>query len=286
MLTRVGLAVAACFLFVQTAIAQQMAPQQQYPQQQYPQQQYPQQQYPQQQYPQQQYPQQQYPAQQPYTQYPAQPAQQPYAQQPYTQQPAQQPYAQQPYTQQPAQQPGLAPTAEPVVAGAPAAAGTYGRRGSMEAEGGLGLGFPTPSGADFDVLLGAGFHYFVIDGLSVGGALRIGYITGVGGVTVFQFIPGAQYHFTIPGSKIIPYAGAGLGFDYWSGGGSTYCGPYIGCASVSYSDTAFLLDVEGGVKFNLAPHMLIGAGIDIPIALHTGQNMAYLNAIGRFIYAF
>jgi hypothetical protein len=37
-----------------------------------------------------------------------------------------------------------------------------------------------------------------------GGTLRIGYIAGVGGVAVFQFVPGAQYHFTIPGSEIIP----------------------------------------------------------------------------------
>ena len=160
----------------------------------------------------------------------------------------------------------------------------------MEAEGSLGLGFPTPSGADFDVMFGVGFHYFVIDGLSVGGTLRIGYITGIGGATVFQFIPGAQYHFTIPGSKIIPYAGAGLGFEYWSvGGSSTYCDPYTGyCESLGggYSDTAFLLDLEGGVKFSITPHMLIGAGLDIPIALHSGQTMAYLNVLGRFIYAF
>ncbi len=155
----------------------------------------------------------------------------------------------------------------------------------MEAEGALGLGFPTPSGADFDVMFGVGFHYFVMDGLSVGGSLRIGYITGIGGATIFQFIPGAQYHFTIPGSKFIPYAGAGLGFDYWTVS-ETACGPYFGCVSASASDTAFLLDLEGGVKFNIAPHMLIGAGIDIPIALHTGENMAYLNVLGRFIYAF
>jgi hypothetical protein len=32
--------------------------------------------------------------------------------------------------------------------------------------------------------------------------------------------------------------------------------------------------------------MLIGAGLDIPIALHSGQTMAYLNVLGRFIYAF
>ena len=248
MLTRVGLAVAACLMFAHSAIAQQTYPPQTYPPQ----------------------------TQQPYAQQPQQPyPQQPYPQQPYAQQP-QQPYPQQPY----AQQPSPAPAAEPVASGA------YGTRGSMEAEAGLGLGFPTPSGADFDVMFGAGFHYFVMNGLSVGGALRIGYITGVGGLTVFQFVPGAQYHFTIPGSKVIPYAGAGLGFEYWSGGSSTICSPYVGCVSASYSDTAFLLDLEGGVKISLNPHMLIGGGIDVPIALHTGQNMAYLNVLGRFIYAF
>jgi len=262
MLIRVGLVSAACLLFTQTAIAQQTA--QPYAQQPYQQQPY---------------------QQQPYQQQPYQ--QQPYQQQPYAQQQyPQQQYPQQQYPQQPyAQQPGLAPTATPVVADAPVVAGTYGRRGSMEAEGSIGLGFPTPSGADFDVFFGAGFHYFVMDGLSVGGSLRIGYITGMNGVTIFQFIPGAQYHFTLPGGKVIPYAGAGLGFDYWTYSASGGCA-FGDCVSYSYSDTAFLLDLEGGVKFNIAPHMLIGAGVDIPIALHTGQTVGYLNALGRFIYAF
>ena len=54
----------------------------------------------------------------------------------------------------------------------------------------------------------------------------------------------------------------------------------------SLSDTAFLLDLAGGVKFKLAPHMFAAVGIDIPIAFHTGSNMAYLDVLGRFIYAF
>jgi len=37
---------------------------------------------------------------------------------------------------------------------------------------------------------------------------------------------------------------------------------------------------------SLAPHMVVGAGIDLPIAFHTGQTMAYINLIGRFIYTF
>jgi hypothetical protein len=105
------------------------------------------------------------------------------------------------------------------------------REGHDGGGGAIELGFPTPSGADFDFLFVPGFRYFVLDRLSVGGTLRIGYITGGGGVTVFQFVPGAQYHFVLPGSKLIPYVGAGLGFDYLSAHGS---------------DTAFLLDLEGG----------------------------------------
>ncbi|GEM_PF-4203567 len=58
------------------------------------------------------------------------------------------------------------------------------------------------------------------------------------------------------------------------------------CGGLSNSDTAFLLDLEGGVKFKLAPHMFAAVGIDIPIAFHTGSNMAYLDVLGRFIYAF
>ena len=155
---------------------------------------------------------------------------------------------------------------------APLAAGAYGAKGMMEADGGLELGYPTPSGADFNFLFVPGFRYFVLDRLSVGGTIRIGYVTGRGGVTVFQFVPGAQYHFSLPGSQLIPYVGAGLGFDYWS---------------VSHgSDTAFLLDLEGGAKMSIAPRMVVGAGIDIPIAFHTGQTMAYINLVGRFIYTF
>jgi hypothetical protein len=206
MLNRVGLAVASCLLFTQTALAQEMAP-------------------------------------------------------------------------PPFPPPGPAPEA------APLAAGTYGAKGMLEAEGGLELGFPTPSGADFDFLFVPGFRYFVLDRLSVGGTLRIGYITGGGGVTVFQFVPGAQYHFVLPGSKFIPYVGAGLGFDYQSVSRNV-CVPLLGCTSVSGSDTAFLLDLEGGAKMSLAPHMVVGAGIDLPIAFHTGQTMAYINLIGRFIYTF
>jgi hypothetical protein len=193
MLNRVGLAVASCLLFAQTALAQEMAP-------------------------------------------------------------------------PPLPPPGSAPEA------APLAAGTYGAKGMLEAEGALELGYPTPSGADFDFLFVPGFRYFVLDRLSVGGTLRIGYITGGGGLTVFQFVPGAQYHFVLPGSQFIPYVGAGLGFDYLSahGGGTA----------------AFLLDLEGGVKLNIAPHMLAGAGIDLPIAFHTGQTMAYINLVGRFLYTF
>ena len=192
MLNRVGLAVASCLLFAQTALAQEMAP-------------------------------------------------------------------------PPLPPPGPAPEA------APLAAGTYGAKGMLEAEGALELGFPTPSGADFDFLFVPGFRYFVLDRLSVGGTLRIGYITGSGGLTVFQFVPGAQYHFVLPGSQLIPYVGAGLGFDYLSAHGS---------------DTAFLLDLEGGAKMSLAPHMMVGAGLDLPIAFHTGQTMAYINLVGRFLYTF
>jgi hypothetical protein len=32
--------------------------------------------------------------------------------------------------------------------------------------------------------------------------------------------------------------------------------------------------------------MFAAVGIDIPIAFHTGSNMAYLDVLGRFIYAF
>ena len=201
MLTRVGLAVASCLLFAQTALAQEMAP-------------------------------------------------------------------------PPLPPPGPAPQA------APLAAGTYGAKGTMEAEGAIELGFPTPSGYDFDFLFVPGFRYFVLDRLSVGGTLRIGYITGGHGITVFQFVPGAQYHFVLPGSKFIPYVGAGLGFDYES---VSVC---VGSFCVSGSDTAFLLDLEGGAKMSLAPHMVIGAGLDLPIAFHSGQTTAFINLIGRFIYTF
>ena len=172
----------------------------------------------------------------------------------------------------------MAPAGAPLVA--PLAPGGYGSKGSMEADGALAIGYPTASGADFDILVMPGFHYFVADGLSVGATLRIGYITGVGGVTVVQLVPGAQYHFSLPGSNLIPYAGAGLGFDYWTI--SRCAGGF--CASAS--DTAFLLDLEGGVKMNIAPHMLLGAGIDLPIVFHSGENMAYVNVFGRFIYSF
>jgi hypothetical protein len=174
--------------------------------------------------------------------------------------------------------PGLAPVV------APLAPGAYGSKGTMEAEGALALGYPTASGADFDIMVIPGFHYFVLDGLSVGATLRIGYITGSGGATVVQLVPGAQYHFSLPGSNLIPYVGAGLGFDYWSISRTVCVGGV--CESASASDTAFLLDLEGGVKMNIAPHMLLGAGIDIPIAFHTRDNLAYINVLGRFIYSF
>jgi OprF membrane domain. len=154
---------------------------------------------------------------------------------------------------------------------APLAPGAYGSKGTMEADGALALGYPTWSGADFDMLFIPGFHYFIMDRLSVGATMRIGFVTGGGGFTVFQFVPGAQYHFNPTASNLIPYLGAGLGFDYWSAGGG--------------SDTAFLLDLEGGVKFNLAPRMFAGAGIDIPIAFHS-KTGAYLNVLGRYIYTF
>jgi hypothetical protein len=206
MLNRVGLAVASCLLFTQTALAQEMAP------------------------------------------------------------------------------PPLPPPV-PAPQAAPLAAGAYGAKGMMEADGAIELGFPTPSGADFNFLFVPGFRYFVLDRLSVGVTLRIGYITGDGGITVFQFVPGAQYHFVVPGSKLIPYVGAGLGFDYESVS-RTVCIPFGGCVSASGSDTAFLLDLEGGAKMSIAPHMLVGGGIDIPIAFHTGQTVAYINLVGRFIYTF
>lgn len=176
----------------------------------------------------------------------------------------------------------MAPAVAPSVA--PLAPGAYGSKGTMEADGALALGYPTASGADFDIMVVPGFHYFVLDRLSVGVTLRIGYITGGGGATVVQLVPGAQYHFSLPGSNLIPYVGAGLGFDYWSIS-RTFCEGGV-CATASASDTAFLLDLEGGVKMNIAPHMLLGAGIDLPIAFHSGENMAYVNVFGRFIYSF
>ena len=154
----------------------------------------------------------------------------------------------------------------------------------MQADGALALGYPTPSGTDFNFLFIPGFHYFVLDGLAVGATMRIGYITGGGGITTFQFVPGAQYYFNLNGSSLVPYVGAGLGFDYWSIS-RTVC--LLGtCGNLSDSDTAFLLDLEGGVKFKLAPHMFAAVGIDIPIAFHTSSNMAYLDVLGRYIYAF
>jgi hypothetical protein len=60
----------------------------------------------------------------------------------------------------------------------------------------------------------------------------------------------------------------------------------VGSFCVSGSDTAFLLDLEGGAKMSLAPHMMVGAGLDLPIAFHSGQTTAFINLIGRFIYTF
>ena len=200
MLTRVGLAVASCLLFAQTALAQELAP------------------------------------------------------------------------------PPLPPG--PLPGTAPLAAGAYGTKGMMEADGGLELGYPTPSGYNFDFLFVPGFRYFILDRLSIGGTLRIGYVTGGSGITVFQFVPGAQYHFSLPGSKLIPYVGAGLGFDYES---ISVC---VGKVCASGSDTAFLFDIEGGAKMSIAPRMVVGAGIDLPIAFHSGQTTAFINLIGRFLYTF
>ncbi|HEY3354926.1 MAG TPA: hypothetical protein VGQ83_16855 [Polyangia bacterium] len=171
--------------------------------------------------------------------------------------------------------------AQPAPAGAGAAA--YGTKGRMEAEGGLHLGYPLMSNnnGDYDIMFVGGFRYFVMDGLAVGGQLRVGYWGGPGG-TLFQFVPGVEYNFKT-GGNITPYVGAGLGFDYFSIS-QTVC--FFGtCSTVSGSTTAFLLDFQGGVKFQLNPNMLIGVGLDIPLAFHD-STVAYLGVLGRFIYTF
>jgi opacity protein-like surface antigen len=182
-------------------------------------------------------------------------------------------------------QPGFAqePPPAPIAPAGPAAkaAGAYGAKGTMEAEGGLAIGYAR-EGDNWDLLIVPGFRYFVIDGLSVGGTLRIGYHGGWG--AMFQFVPGVEYNFNL-GTKMYPYVGAGLGFDYASIS-QTVCVPFAGCVSASGSDTAFLLDFEGGVKFDVAPHMLVGVGLDIPLGFHSGEMLYYVNVLGRFIYTF
>jgi hypothetical protein len=184
----------------------------------------------------------------------------------------------------PSPTPGVAPAV------APTATGAYGSNGTKEVGFAFSLGYPTASGAKFNFLFIPGFHYFVMDRLSVGATMRIGYITGDGGVTVFQFVPGAQYHFNVSGSTLFPYVGAGLGLDYQSTSW-TVC-VFDTCTDYSKSQWAFLLDLEGGVKFKLSPHAFAAVGIDIPVAFHTNNNayltnnIAYLDVLVQFIYSY
>ena len=75
-------------------------------------------------------------------------------------------FAQTAFAQAPASPPppSVAPAVAPSVA--PLAPGAYGSKGTMEADGALALGYPTASGADFDIMVVPGFHYFVLDRLS------------------------------------------------------------------------------------------------------------------------
>ncbi|HEY3354925.1 MAG TPA: hypothetical protein VGQ83_16850 [Polyangia bacterium] len=158
--------------------------------------------------------------------------------------------------------------------GAPAAAAPYATRYVLELEGGLELGYARRG--DFDVLFAPAVRYFITDGLAVGGSLRVGGATA--GYAIFQMVPGLEYSFTL-GTKVFPYAGGGIGFNYMSFSATTVFG------TVSASMTDFLLDLSGGVKFVLTPHLLVAAGLDLPLVFGDGTAF-FFNVTGRLAYFF
>jgi hypothetical protein len=56
-----------------------------------------------------------------------------------------------------------------------------------------------------------------------------------------------------------------------------------GCASASETD--FLLDLEAGAKFVLGPHLLLAAGLDLPLVFGA-VNASSIDVVGRVAYYF
>jgi hypothetical protein len=122
----------------------------------------------------------------------------------------------------------------------------YASKGVMELGG--NFVFSYQKGGTYSLGFDPGFFYFLIPNLEVGGFFRLSYDkTGDDSLTRFGFLPGAQYIFDL-GSRLYPYAGMALGFEYVSGGAGSY----------------FAIDVMGGVKYNFGGGLL-GFGLDFPI---------------------
>lgn len=172
--------------------------------------------------------------------------------------------------------PAAAQEVAPVVGG-------YGLGGSMEVVPHLALGYP--DGGDFDIMPGASFHYFVIDGLAIGGGFRVGAQLNDPVYPVhLQFAAQAEYNFLL--GSVMPYVGLGLGVDVafvevcvpdpWTGGET--------CASGD--DAAFLLHPGGGVKFPVADSMAVGVGLDFPLSIAEGGVYYQINVLGSFAITF
>jgi opacity protein-like surface antigen len=188
----------------------------------------------------------------------------------------------------------------------PAGATTYGKRGTMEVEAGVGVGFPltvpdhagasSPLG-DVHVGFAPAFRYFVLDGFAVGGTVGVGYTHLAKGLygnlpstgwsfdpatkdlTVLHAALGFEYNLRLRG-RIVPYGAASAGVEYYTGS-QTVVG-----TTFTFSDTAFLLDLGAGVKIAVARHLVVGVGLDVPMTFHTHEAFYYFNLLGRLAYTF
>jgi hypothetical protein len=172
----------------------------------------------------------------------------------------------------PAPAPGPAVTPAHRAAGGTVIAPAFAKKGVMEVEGGLGFDFSKQGEADASIAINLGptFRYFVIDGLSVGGNLTLGYSKqGDSSFTTIYFLPAAEYNFDL-GSRLYPYAGMMVGLAYMTFSSTD---PITGESS-SEGKAGFYAAPEGGVKVNFGGGIL-GLGLQIPIQKFADIDMSF-----------
>jgi opacity protein-like surface antigen len=173
--------------------------------------------------------------------------------------------------------PPPAPTPAPAPAMGPAAAAAkkFAQKGVIEVEGGIGFDFSKSSAegsdASYQLSLLPAARYFIIDKLSVGGRLVLGYGKfGGSSTTTFGLVPLVEYNFDL-GSRIYPYVGGGIGFSYTKFSGEGF----------DASQNAGTFIVGGGVKI-LFGQGIIGFGLEETTNVYDGGETYGISIFTRY----